>query len=67
MTNATQAVYERRPDWGGKARSQPVPGSAIGARKPLPASIAFASIRVSISNVIHLMQRIPFMDNDDHP
>lgn len=31
---AAVTVYERRPDWGGKARSQPVAGTAAGGRKP---------------------------------
>ena len=31
---AAVAVYDRRPDWGGKARSQPVAGTAAGGRKP---------------------------------
>ena len=52
-------VYERRPDWGGKARSQPVPGSAIGGRKPLPGEHGFRFYPRFYKHVIDLMQRIP--------
>jgi uncharacterized protein with NAD-binding domain and iron-sulfur cluster len=52
-------VYERRPDWGGKARSQPVPGSAIGGRKPLPGEHGFRFYPRFYKHVIDLMERIP--------
>src|ERR1700752_291992 len=55
-------VYERRPDWGGKARSQPVPGSAIGGRKPLPGEHGFRFYPRFYKHVIDLMQRIPVGD-----
>src|SRR5674476_883112 len=34
-------VYEARPTWGGKARSQPVTGSGSGGRKDLPGEHGF--------------------------
>ena len=46
----TVNVYETRPDWGGKARSQPVPGSATGwGASRCPASTGSGSIRASTS------------------
>src|SRR5262245_35881146 len=56
---AAVTVYERRPDWGGKARSQPVPGSAVGGRKPLPGEHGFRFYPRFYRHVIDLMQRIP--------
>jgi 15-cis-phytoene desaturase len=56
---ATVTVYERRPDWGGKARSQPVPGTAVGGRKPLPGEHGFRFYPRFYRHVIDLMQRIP--------
>jgi uncharacterized protein with NAD-binding domain and iron-sulfur cluster len=57
--DATVTVCERRPDWGGKARSQPVPGSAVGGRKPLPGEHGFRFYPRFYKHVIDLMQRIP--------
>ena len=37
----TVDVYEARPAWGGKARSQPVPGTGTGGRKDLPGEHGF--------------------------
>jgi uncharacterized protein with NAD-binding domain and iron-sulfur cluster len=56
---AAVTVYERRPDWGGKARSQPVVDSAFGARKPLPGEHGFRFYPRFYRHVIDLMQRIP--------
>lgn len=56
---AAVTVYERRPDWGGKARSQPVAGSAVGARKPLPGEHGFRFYPRFYRHIIDLMQRIP--------
>jgi uncharacterized protein with NAD-binding domain and iron-sulfur cluster len=56
---AAVTVYERRPDWGGKARSQPVPGTAVGGRKPLPGEQGFRFDPRFYKHVIDLMQRIP--------
>ena len=56
---AAVTVYERRPDWGGKARSQPVPGSAVGGRKPLPGEHGFRFYPRFYRHVIDLMERIP--------
>src|SRR5688572_25518181 len=56
---AAVTVYERRADWGGKARSQPVPGSATGGRKPLPGEHGFRFYPRFYRHVIDTMQRIP--------
>jgi 15-cis-phytoene desaturase len=56
---ATVTVYERRPDWGGKARSQPVPDTAVGGRKPLPGEHGFRFYPRFYRHVIDVMQRIP--------
>jgi 15-cis-phytoene desaturase len=37
----TVDIYEARDAWGGKSRSQPVPGSAVGARRELPGEHGF--------------------------
>jgi 15-cis-phytoene desaturase len=56
---AAVTVYERRPDWGGKARSQPVPGTAAGGRRPLPGEHGFRFYPRFYKHVVDLMQRIP--------
>jgi uncharacterized protein with NAD-binding domain and iron-sulfur cluster len=56
---AAVTVYESRPDWGGKARSQPVPGTATGGRKPLPGEHGFRFYPRFYKHVIDIMQRIP--------
>ncbi len=55
----TVDVYEMRPDWGGKARSQPVPGSATGGRKELPGEHGFRFYPRFYKHVIDTMARIP--------
>jgi uncharacterized protein with NAD-binding domain and iron-sulfur cluster len=60
---ASVTVYERRPDWGGKARSQPVPGSGVGGRKPLPGEHGFRFYPRFYKHVIDLMKRIPVGGN----
>jgi 15-cis-phytoene desaturase len=52
-------VYERRQDWGGKARSQPVPGTGIGGRRPLPGEHGFRFYPSFYKHVIDQMLRIP--------
>jgi uncharacterized protein with NAD-binding domain and iron-sulfur cluster len=52
-------VYEQRSDWGGKARSQPVSGTAVGGRRPLPGEHGFRFYPRFYRHVIDLMQRIP--------
>lgn len=52
-------VYESRPTWGGKARSQPVPGSATGTRKELPGEHGFRFYPRFYKHVIDTMHRIP--------
>jgi uncharacterized protein with NAD-binding domain and iron-sulfur cluster len=60
---AAVTVYERRPDWGGKARSQPVPDSAAGGRKPLPGEHGFRFYPRFYRHVIDVMNRIPIGGN----
>jgi uncharacterized protein with NAD-binding domain and iron-sulfur cluster len=55
----TVDVYETRPDWGGKARSQPVPGSSTGGRKELPGEHGFRFYPRFYTHVIDTMARIP--------
>ncbi|MFF5449198.1 FAD-dependent oxidoreductase [Streptomyces sp. NPDC012888] len=57
-------VYERRA-LGGKARSMGVPGSARGARRPLPAEHGFRFIPGIYHNLPDTMRRIPFPGNAD--
>jgi uncharacterized protein with NAD-binding domain and iron-sulfur cluster len=53
------SVYETRPDWGGKARSQPVPGSGTNGRKDLPGEHGFRFYPRFYTHVIDTMNRIP--------
>jgi uncharacterized protein with NAD-binding domain and iron-sulfur cluster len=55
----TVDVYETRGAWGGKARSQPVPGSASGGRKELPGEHGFRFYPRFYKHVIDTMARIP--------
>lgn len=55
----TVRVYESRTSWGGKARSQPVPGSASGGRAELPGEHGFRFYPRFYTHVIDTMQRIP--------
>ncbi|MGE0546310.1 MAG: FAD-dependent oxidoreductase [Kofleriaceae bacterium] len=52
-------VYEPRPAWGGKARSQPVPGTGTGGRKDLPGEHGFRFYPRFYKHVIDTMERIP--------
>ncbi|MFT3693036.1 MAG: FAD-dependent oxidoreductase [Kofleriaceae bacterium] len=52
-------VYESRPTWGGKARSQPVVGSGTGGRLDLPGEHGFRFYPRFYKHVIDTMQRIP--------
>ncbi len=52
-------VYEARPTWGGKARSQPVAGSATGGRMDLPGEHGFRFYPSFYKHVIDLMSRTP--------
>jgi len=56
---AAVTVYELRSDWGGKARSQPVPGTGVGGRQPLPGEHGFRFYPRFYRHVIDIMQRIP--------
>lgn len=52
-------VYEARPTWGGKARSQPVTGTGSGGRKDLPGEHGFRFYPRFYTHVIDTMSRIP--------
>jgi uncharacterized protein with NAD-binding domain and iron-sulfur cluster len=52
-------VYETRPAWGGKARSQPVVGSGTAGRKDLPGEHGFRFYPRFYTHVIDTMKRIP--------
>jgi uncharacterized protein with NAD-binding domain and iron-sulfur cluster len=53
------SVYEARPAWGGKARSQPVTGTGTGARLDLPGEHGFRFYPRFYTHVIDSMSRIP--------
>jgi uncharacterized protein with NAD-binding domain and iron-sulfur cluster len=55
----TVHVYEGRAAWGGKARSQPVPGSGSGGRMDLPGEHGFRFYPRFYTHVIDTMKRIP--------
>jgi len=52
-------VYERRPDFGGKARSIPVPNSATPGRSPLPGEHGFRFFPSFYKHLPDSMKRIP--------
>jgi uncharacterized protein with NAD-binding domain and iron-sulfur cluster len=52
-------IYEMRPAWGGKARSQPVPGTGTRGRKDLPGEHGFRFYPRFYRHVIDTMARIP--------
>ena len=54
------AVYERRPDFGGKARSIPVPNSATPGHRPLPGEHGFRFFPSFYKHLPDTMKRIPF-------
>src|SRR5690242_7314805 len=53
------AVYETRPAFGGKARSQPVAGSGTAGRRDLPGEHGFRFYPRFYTHVIDTMKRIP--------
>ncbi|MGD1098174.1 MAG: FAD-dependent oxidoreductase, partial [Bryobacteraceae bacterium] len=53
-------VYERRPDFGGKARSIPVPNSTTPGRNPLPGEHGFRFFPSFYKHLPDTMKRIPF-------
>ena len=53
------AVYEARADFGGKARSMPVPGSGTGGRADLPAEHGFRFFPGFYRHLPDTMARIP--------
>jgi uncharacterized protein with NAD-binding domain and iron-sulfur cluster len=52
-------VYETRPAWGGKARSQPVSRTGSNGRLDLPGEHGFRFYPRFYQHVIDMMQRIP--------
>jgi uncharacterized protein with NAD-binding domain and iron-sulfur cluster len=52
-------VYDARPAWGGKARSQPVPGTGTGGRADLPGEHGFRFYPRFYTHVIDTMTRTP--------
>lgn len=52
-------LYETRPAWGGKARSQPLAGSGTSGRKDLPGEHGFRFYPRFYTHVIDTMSRIP--------
>jgi uncharacterized protein with NAD-binding domain and iron-sulfur cluster len=55
----TVDIYETRPAWGGKARSQPVTGSGTSGRRDLPGEHGFRFYPRFYTHVIDTMSRIP--------
>ena len=53
-------VFERKAVMGGKARSIPVPNSAVQGRKPLPGEHGFRFFPGFYKHVIDTMRRIPY-------
>jgi 15-cis-phytoene desaturase len=56
-------VYERKPVWGGKARSIPVPSSDRDGRRPLPGEHGFRFFPGFYKHVTDTMRRIPYGGN----
>jgi len=56
-------VFESKPIFGGKARSIPVPNSAVEGRKLLPGEHGFRFFPGFYRHVHDTMSRIPFRDN----
>ncbi len=55
----TVEVFEARPAWGGKSRSQPVVGSGTNGRRDLPGEHGFRFYPRFYKHVIDTMSRIP--------
>src|SRR5215471_18986135 len=53
-------VFERKPVMGGKARSIPVPGSALPGLRPLPGEHGFRFFPGFYKHVTDTMRRIPY-------
>jgi uncharacterized protein with NAD-binding domain and iron-sulfur cluster len=62
----TVDVYESRPVWGGKARSQPVPGTGTNGRRDLPGEHGFRFYPRFYRHVIDTMSRIPLAGGSGH-
>lgn len=57
-------VYEKRPIFGGKARSIPVPDTAGEGTKPLPGEHGFRFFPAFYRHIFDTMRRIPYGDNE---
>jgi uncharacterized protein with NAD-binding domain and iron-sulfur cluster len=55
----TVDIYEARPDWGGKARSQPLTGTGTAGRMDLPGEHGFRFYPRFYRHVIDQMAKIP--------
>ncbi|RVU22941.1 FAD-dependent oxidoreductase [Streptomyces antnestii] len=55
-------VYDRRAEWGGKARSFPVPGTATGGRRDLQGEHGHRGFFGFYTNLPDTMRRVPFGD-----
>ena len=55
-------VYETRASWGGKARTQPVPGTGTAGRRDLPGEHGFRFYPRFYRHVIDTMARTPAAD-----
>src|SRR5215470_16851655 len=53
-------IFEKKPVMGGKARSIPVPGSALPGFKPLPGEHGFRFFPGFYKHVTDTMRRIPY-------
>ena len=62
----TVDVYESRPAWGGKARSQPVRGTGTNGRGDLPGEHGFRFYPRFYKHVIDTMSRIPVAGGSGH-
>lgn len=55
----TVTLCEAAPDFGGKAKSQPVPGSGTNGRKDLPGEHGFRFYPRFYTHIVNTMERIP--------
>lgn len=58
-------VYESRTSWGGKARTQSVPGTGAAGRHDLPGEHGFRFYPRFYRHVIDMMKRTPLGDGSD--
>lgn len=58
-------VYEKRPVFGGKARSVDVPDTEAPGKQPLPGEHGFRFFPAFYRHVFDTMRRIPYGDNEE--